>query len=88
MDPKDRLSPRNRLSNLNVIHRTPHGAIGEFTWDGETNVLGLCWNGDINDPNDKGNPLSRGEGTWTVLPTPIAKLIKSELARVEPWNAS
>jgi hypothetical protein len=32
---------------------------------------GFRWNGDINDPEDKGNPRSHGQGTWTILPTEI-----------------
>ena len=80
MRPQDRLSPRNRLSNLVIIHCAPEWSIGKFTWDDEPECYGICWNGDLNNPNDKGNPRSHGEGTWFVLPDAVAGLVK--LARI------
>jgi hypothetical protein len=77
MRPENALSPRSRLvPPVTIIHSTPHWSVGEFTWDNEPNVLGIRWNGDIDDENDKGNPRSHGEGTWFVLPKPIADLIR------------
>ncbi len=74
MKPQDALSPRNRLDpgSLNVIYTAPDGSwsLGEIIWDGDPRV-GCRWNGDINDPEDKGNPRSHGQGTWFVLPDEI-----------------
>ena len=78
MRPQDRLSPRNRLSPpITIICGTPRWTVARFAaWDGEPDICGFCWNGDINDPNDKGNPRSHGEGTWTVLPAELVFAIE------------
>lgn len=84
MKPQDALSPRNRLDpgSLNVIYTAPDGSwsLAEMIWDGDPRV-GCRWNGDINDPEDKGNPRSHGQGTWFILPDeigiPLASLTKT-----------
>jgi hypothetical protein len=46
-------------------------SLAKFEWWDSTewvDAVGLCWNGDINDPNDKGWPNSRNQGTWILLP--------------------
>jgi len=73
----DRLSPRSRLTGpINTIHKTCDFAIATFTWDGKPDCMGMCWTGDQNDPDDKGNPRSHGEGTWFIVPEPFAHAIK------------
>lgn len=83
MRPQDALSPRNRIAtgSLNVVYTAPDGSwsLAEMLWDGDP-AIGLRWNGDINDPNDKGNPRSHSQGTWFILPdvigSPLAALAK------------
>jgi hypothetical protein len=74
MRPEDALSPRNRIAegSLRVIYTSPDGtwSIASMIFDDEPRQ-GFRWNGDINDPDDKGNPRSHGQGTWTILPTEI-----------------
>jgi hypothetical protein len=75
MKPQDALSPRNRLdpTSLDVIFTSKNDwwSLATMTWDGQS-ALGIRWNGDINDPDDKGNPRSHGQGTWFVLPDEIS----------------
>jgi hypothetical protein len=74
MRPEDATSPRNRIAegSVRVIYTSPDGAwsIASMTFDDELRH-GFRWNGDINDPDDKGNPRSHGQGTWTILPSEI-----------------
>ncbi len=84
MRPQDALSPRNRIKagSLDVIYTTPAGewSLAEMVWDGEPRV-GCRWNGDIDDPEDKGNPRSHSQGTWFIFPDeigfPIAMLVRT-----------
>lgn len=84
MKPQDALSPRNRIGpgTLKILYTAPNGdwSLAEMVWDEEPRV-GCRWNGDINDPEDKGNPRSHSQGTWFILPDeigfPIASLIKT-----------
>jgi exopolysaccharide biosynthesis polyprenyl glycosylphosphotransferase len=62
MKPEDVLSPRNRLdpNTLDVIftsHDYHSWSVAKMNWDG-ADRLGFRWNGDLNDPKDKGNPIS------------------------------
>ncbi len=92
MRPQDALSPRNRIApgSLNVIFTAANGewSVAEMVWDGKRS-FGVRWNGDINDPDDKGNPRSHANGTWFILPDEIGQPI-SALARVfgSPFNGS
>lgn len=84
MKPTDALSPRDKLDaqSLNVIHTHPQGwwSLARMTYDNAERV-GIRWNGDINDPDDKGNPRSHNHGTWFVLPDelggPVAALAET-----------
>ncbi|WP_232476182.1 hypothetical protein [Flavisphingomonas formosensis] len=84
MNPQNAVSPSNRLreGTLNVIYTAPDGSwsLATMIWDKEE-CVGCRWNGDINDPDDKGNPTSRGRGTWFILPgaigRPIADLVEA-----------
>ena len=83
MKPQDALSPRDRIEegSLNVIYTSNEGRWSAATmlWDGVRRV-GLRWNGDINDPNDKGNPRSHGQGTWFVLPDEVGAFVEAAAA--------
>lgn len=90
MRPQDALSPRDRLKSLNVIVETETWSLAEFVWrEGDapydndsswSKTIGCRWNGDKENDNDKGNPRSHNQGTWFILPEPIANLVKASLA--------
>jgi hypothetical protein len=83
VDPSDVTSPRSRLEpgSLSVIYisEDKKWSLAEMIYDGEARV-GCRWNGDIDDPSDKGHPRSHGEAVWFTLPkeigSPLAELIK------------
>lgn len=84
MRPEDALSPRNRIGegSIRVIYTAPDGSwsLATMVWDG-VDVVGCRWNGDFDDPQDKGNPRSHGQGTWFILPNelghPVAALAET-----------
>jgi hypothetical protein len=94
MNPKDATSPRDRMwpGSLKVIYTSndTQWSLAEMRWrdrDGDYNdpeswfdAVGLRWNGDINNPDDKGSPRSHNQGTWTILPTPLAALARAFVA--------
>jgi hypothetical protein len=77
MQASDRLSPRGRLiPPIIILHQTRKWTVAEFGWDKNPKVMGICWNGDPDDPNDKGNPRSHSQGTWFIVPNEIAQAIR------------
>lgn len=79
VDPQTVLSPRARLREvIEVLY--DGGADGwsaaELDWDGERH-LGLRWNG--GDDSAVGNPQSRGQATWFIVPEPLAITIRARL---------
>jgi hypothetical protein len=85
MKPTDRFSPKNRIdpATLRVIHTSRDGlwSIAIFNWWDETNkwieVVGMCWNGDPNNPSDVGYPNSRQSGTWFIVPDALAPHVRA-----------
>ena len=71
MDPRIVISPKTRVSNLNVILDEGEGqySVTFLNWDGEKSV-GVRWNGTADNP--LGNPQSRGIPTWFIMPKEIA----------------
>jgi len=70
MQPQNALSPKNRLASgsLKVLYISPDGwSLAEMVCDGHP-AVGLRWDGDRNNPDDKGNPASHRQGTWFILP--------------------
>lgn len=90
MKPEDALSPLGRLEpgTLNVIYTSPDGAwsLARMVWDGAPR-LGCRWNGDINNPADKGNPSSRGHGTWFILPDELVPVVMESIKNLPQVHA-
>lgn len=70
IDPKMVLSPKGKVSELNVIidKGANEYSVAIMKWEGEDSV-GIRWNGA---DSSVGNPQSRGVATWFVLPEEIA----------------
>jgi hypothetical protein len=71
IDPATVLSPKDGIRDLKVIYDTgprPYSwSVAEFDWWGDGRVLGIRWNGEVNE-SSKGHPQVRGNATWFVLP--------------------
>jgi len=84
MRPEHATSPRNRIAegSVRVIYTAPDGywSLAEMTYDDEPGAVACRWNGELEDPDDKGNPRSHAQGTWFVFPRelgrPIAAMVK------------
>lgn len=78
IDPKMVISPKARISNLDVVYNGKENgwSLAKMKWDGN-DVVGMRWNGGSKDhrfPNI-GNPQSRGVPTWFILPEAVANVI-------------
>lgn len=58
-------SPKLRLKGLRVIYSVTEWSLALGLWDGKRALL-VRWNGDNDTP--LGNPISRANPTWFVLP--------------------
>ena len=84
VDPKTVLSPRTRLKEIiEVLHDGGPGAVpwanwsaAILDWEGEP-CLGLRWNGD--DDSSVGNPQSRGQATWFIVPKELSDTVLKKL---------
>ena len=73
-------NPKNFVHNGNIIYTSPTGdfsiAIGEWDQDGQQRFA-MRWNGDINNPNDKGYPSVFDNPMWFQLPPDANGWIKA-----------
>jgi len=73
LKPARSLGPRARSKSSNISDDT-FWTIARMRWrqpDGEwDNRIGMRYNGDLNDEDDKGNPRSHSQGTWFGLAAP------------------
>jgi hypothetical protein len=75
VDPRQVVSPKGVVKNLRVMFdsgRTRGSwSIATLSWNDMPRV-GLRWNGEEGDEG-KGNPQSRGNPTWFIVPEPLAE---------------
>jgi len=79
VDPQTVLSPRARIRQIiEVLHDggANSWSAAVLDWDGERQ-LGLRWNG--GDDSAVGNPQSRGQATWFIVPEELAQPILARL---------
>lgn len=88
-DPARVRSPKGAVTHLHVIYDGGEQT-EEFQWEGwsvaelewyENPVLAIRWNGSTSHDGISavGNPQSRGNPTWFILPQPLYDAIKAEL---------
>lgn len=84
MHPSKVISPKSRLeaSSLDVFYTHPDGwwSLARMKYDQE-NRIGIRWNGNIENPDDLGNPVSTGHATWFILPVELGEPI-SQFAKL------
>jgi hypothetical protein len=75
IDPEHAVSPKGRVKDLRVVYnsgRTPGSwSVATLKWDEQPRV-GLRWNGEQGE-GGKGNPQSRGNPTWFIVPEQISE---------------
>lgn len=79
IEPKSVVSPKGLVSDLEVIFNTgpkPNSwSVAKLRWGGES-AVGIRWNGE--DQGGVGNPQSRGNPTWFILPEELADRVLEE----------
>ncbi len=87
MRPEFAISPRNKIdaATLKILHTAPDGSfsVAEMVYDGALRI-GCRWNGNINDPEDKGHPRSHGQGTWFMLPDDLGEGLAAMVKTFSP----
>ena len=91
MRPQSVDSPKDRLSELSVVHNAvaEGWSVATCMWreeDGtQSRRVGIRWNGD---ENELGHPQSTGHATWFLLPENlIAEFVEMYAARRERGDA-
>ena len=72
------VAPRAVLRSVEILHDTGTGgwSVARLQWGDELR-LGIRWNGD--EKSVIGNPQSRGNPTWFVLPTALEPAVLEEV---------
>lgn len=84
IDPRSIRTPKNRITgNIDVLHDTGEWgwSLSRMIWDGKQ-VLGIRWNGSFSE-NNIGNPQSRGNATWFILPDEIVDIILKDASLID-----
>lgn len=68
MKPEKVVSPKSRISEVEVIMREKDFSIASFLWNGQKRI-GIRWDGE---GESIGYPHSRGYANWFVLPKEVA----------------
>jgi len=80
VDPKNVLSPKNLVSDVKIIFNTGPGkdswSVAKLMWNGQP-TIGIRWNGQGED-SGVGNPQSRGNPTWFIVPEQLAPHVLEE----------
>jgi hypothetical protein len=80
IDPRTVLSPKNSVSDVEIIFNTGptsnSWSVARLRWDGEP-AVGIRWNGG-EEGGTKGNPQSRGNPTWFIVPVELAERVLEE----------
>ena len=85
VDPSTVQSPKGLVEDIQVIYDkgpTPLSwSIAQLRW-GKKPAVGIRWNGDVDKPGS-GQPQSRGNATWFIVPDEIAEGVISAAAALE-----
>jgi hypothetical protein len=81
IDPKTVLSPKNSVSEVEIVFNTgptrDSWSVAKLLWEGEP-AVGIRWNGGEEENGSKGNPQSRGNPTWFIVPSELAGRVLEE----------
>jgi hypothetical protein len=79
IEPTTVLAPRASVRFVQILHSTGDGgwSIARVGWEGSER-LGVRWNGAADGPGI-GNPQSRGNATWFILPEELESAVLDRL---------
>lgn len=75
IEPATVLAPKASIRSVEILYSTGNGgwSVARVGWEGSERV-GIRWNGAEHGPGI-GNPQSRGNATWFILPEELEKVI-------------
>lgn len=87
VEPATVWAPKVSIRSVEVLYNTKQKgwSIARVNWDHE-NRIGIRWNGDDDKPGI-GNPQSRGNATWFILPVELESAVLDkieELSHADP----
>ena len=84
VEPETVWAPKAVIRSVEVLYNTRSGgwSVARINWNG-SETIGIRWNGD--DGPGIGNPQSRGNATWFIIPAPLQEEI---LRKVEELSLS
>lgn len=84
VEPQTVCAPKACVRSVEVLYNTGLGgwSVARINWEGSETV-GIRWNGD--EGPGIGNPQSRGNATWFIVPEPLQEAI---LQKVEELSLS
>ncbi len=82
IEPATVLAPRTSVRSVEILHSTGSGgwSVARVEWEGSERI-GIRWNGSKDGPGI-GNPQSRGNATWFLLPEELEKVILEKVEEV------
>jgi len=79
VEPTTVWAPKASIRSVEVLYNRGQGewSVARVTWEGRERI-GIRWNGGDDGPGI-GNPQSRGNATWFILPDELAEVILSKI---------
>jgi hypothetical protein len=78
VEPATVLAPKASIRSVEILYNSGPGgwSVASIDWNGEE-AVGIRWNG--NEGSGIGNPQSRGNATWFILPNELNEVILSRV---------
>jgi len=82
IEPATVLAPKASVRSVEILYSTRNGgwSVARVGWEGSDRV-GIRWNGSEDGPGI-GNPQSRGNATWFILPEELAQAVLNRLDEI------
>ena len=82
IEPNTVLAPKASVRSVEILHSTGSGgwSAARVGWEGSERV-GIRWNGSDDGPGI-GNPQSRGNATWFILPEELERVVLEKVDEI------
>ena len=82
VEPATVLAPRNVIRSVQTLYNSGSGgwSVARVNWEGRDRI-GIRWNG--GEGAGVGNPQSRGNATWFILPDELSEVVLNRIDELE-----
>lgn len=82
IEPATVVAPKASIRSVEILYSTRNGgwSVARVGWEGSYRV-GIRWNGSDDGPGI-GNPQSRGNATWFILPEELAQAVLNRVDEI------